>query len=274
VTPIALTIAGSDPSGGAGIQADLKAFSANGAYGAAVLTALTVQNTCGVSGIFGVPAEFVRQQIDSVLEDLDVDVVKTGMLGSPEVVAAVAAAVRDHNVRMLVVDPVMVATSGDALAAAGTVEAVRELLLPLATLVTPNLPEAAQLLGCASLQEAEVEAAASALRGLGAQAALVKGGHGTGPTSTDVLADDRGVERWAAERVPTQNTHGTGCTLASAIAAHLARRMDLRAAVGEAKEYLTDSLRHADELDVGHGHGPVHHFSAYWDARTGARTPR
>lgn len=274
MTAIALSVAGSDPSGGAGIQADLKAFSANGVYGAAVLTALTAQNTRGVSGVLGVPPEFVRQQLDSVLDDLDVDVVKTGMLGSAEIVAVVADAVRDHRVRTLVVDPVLVATSGDSLAAEGTVDAVRDILLPLATVVTPNFPEAAQLLHIDRVDETDAEEAARAIVGLGAKAALVKGGHGTGEQSVDVLVDGRDVMHFATDRVPTTNTHGTGCTLASAIAAHLARGRQLRDAVVEAKWYLTDSLRHADELTVGSGHGPVHHFSTWWDAPTGARTPR
>ena len=263
---VVLSVAGSDPSGGAGIQADLKTFSALGTYGGAVITALTAQNTRGVSGILPVSAEFVTQQLDSVLEDLDVRVVKTGMLGSPEVVEAVASAVERHRVRGLVVDPVMVATSGDRLVSVETVDAIRTRLLPLATLLTPNLPEAATLLGWEAVGEAQMMDAARGLRELGCAAALVKGGHLDGVMSTDVLADDEGIQVFGAPRVRTSNTHGTGCTLASAVAAHLALGLPLREAVMRSKAYLTRALKGADELAVGSGHGPVHHFADWWDA--------
>ncbi|RZS87036.1 hydroxymethylpyrimidine kinase /phosphomethylpyrimidine kinase [Motilibacter rhizosphaerae] len=269
--PVALSVAGSDPSGGAGMQADLKAFSAMGAYAAAVVTALTAQNTLGVQGIFPVPAEFVQQQLDSVLSDLDVAVLKTGMLGSPEVVEVVAEAVARHDVPVLVVDPVMVATSGDRLVSEETVDAVRELLLPHATLVTPNLPEAATLLGWTEVTEARMPEAAEALRRSGAGAVLVKGGHLVGDTSTDVLVDDDGALAVAAQRVDTANTHGTGCTLASAVAALLAQGVPLRDAVQEAKAYLTRAIAAADGLGVGHGHGPVHHFVDWWEPSRGRR---
>ncbi|RKS71272.1 hydroxymethylpyrimidine/phosphomethylpyrimidine kinase [Motilibacter peucedani] len=267
---VVLTVAGSDPSGGAGIQADLKTFSALGTYGAAVLTALTAQNTRGVTGVHEVPADFVTAQLDAVLGDLDVRCVKTGMLGTPEVVEAVAAAVARHRVPQLVVDPVLVATSGDALGAAGTAEAVRERLLPLATLVTPNLPEAAALLGHPVPDRAAMAQAAQELRALGAGAALVKGGHLDGSTSDDVLADADGLLELSAPRVPTRNTHGTGCTLASAVAAHLARGLPLRESVRLGKDYLTRALLHADELEVGSGSGPVHHFADWWRPEQGA----
>jgi hydroxymethylpyrimidine/phosphomethylpyrimidine kinase len=263
LTPTVITVAGSDPSGGAGIQADLKTFSALGAYGGAVLTALTAQNTRGVTGVLPIPAAFVAEQLDALFADLDVRAVKTGMLGSPDVVEAVADAARRHGVRHLVVDPVMVATSGDRLVDDATVEAIRDRLLPLAAVVTPNLPETAALLGVASVSAGEAAAAAVELHAKG-PAALVKGGHAAGPDAVDVLADDDGVLELRVPRVPTANTHGTGCTLSSAIAVGLGHGRPLRDAVRDAKTYLTDALLAADQLHVGAGHGPVHHFHAWW----------
>jgi hydroxymethylpyrimidine/phosphomethylpyrimidine kinase len=264
-TPAALSVAGSDPSGGAGIQADLKTFSALGVYGAAALTALTAQNTLGVTGVYPVPADFVTAQLDAVLSDLDVRALKTGMLWSADVVAAVVASVRRYAVPAVIVDPVMVATSGDRLVDQGTVDAIRDLLLPVATLVTPNLPEAAALVeGAVPKDEASMVDAGTAIRELGAGAALVKGGHLRGGEATDVLVDAEGVLRVPSRRIPTENTHGTGCTLASAIAARMAQGDDLRSAVVAAKSYLTGALEAADELQVGAGHGPVHHFYQ-WD---------
>jgi hydroxymethylpyrimidine/phosphomethylpyrimidine kinase len=260
-TPTALTVAGSDPSGGAGIQADLKTFSALGAYGAAVLTALTAQNTLGVRGVHAVPAEFVAAQLDAVLSDLDVRALKSGMLWSADVVRVVVTAVRRYEVPAVIVDPVMVATSGDRLVDQGTVDAIRELLLPVATVVTPNLPEAAALVeGPVPKDEASMVDAGIAIRELGAGAALVKGGHLGGDEATDILVDSRGVLRLRSPRVPTANTHGTGCTLASAIAARMTLGDDLRSAVTAAKTYLAGALAAADQLEVGAGHGPVHHF--------------
>lgn len=261
---VVLSVAGSDPSGGAGIQADLKTCSALGVYGAAVLTALTAQNTLGVTGVLPVDAVFVADQLDAVLSDLDVRVLKTGMLGTPEVVEAVASAIERYEIEQAVVDPVMVATSGDRLVGVGTVEAIRDRLLPLATVITPNLPEAATLLGVGAVGADEMADAAIRLCELGASAALVKGGHLIGARSVDVLADAEGTESFDAERVATSNTHGTGCTLASAIAAYLALGHPLREAVGLAKAYLTRALRGADSLGVGHGYGPVHHFVDQW----------
>lgn len=263
MTPTVITVAGSDPSGGAGIQADLKTFSALGAYGGAVLTALTAQNTLGVTGVMPIPAAFVAEQLDALFADLDVRAVKTGMLGSPDVVEAVADAARRYGVRHLVVDPVMVATSGDRLVDDATVEAIRDRLLPLAAVVTPNLPETAALLGVASVSAGEAAAAAVELHAKG-PAALVKGGHAAGPDAVDVLADDDGVLELRVPRVPTTNTHGTGCTLSSAIAVGLGHGRPLRDAVRAAKSYLTDALLAADQLHVGAGHGPVHHFHAWW----------
>jgi hydroxymethylpyrimidine/phosphomethylpyrimidine kinase len=261
-TATVLTVAGSDPSGGAGVQADLKTFTALGVYGGAVLTALTAQNTRGVTGVHPVPADFVTAQLDAVLGDLDVRALKTGMLWSAEVVGAVADAVARHQVPAVVVDPVMVATSGDRLVDEGTVAAVRERLLPLATLVTPNLPETATLLGDAQPpdDEAAMSAAGARLRELGAHAALVKGGHGTGEESLDVLVDAAGAVRMSAPRIRTTGTHGTGCTLSAAVAARLAAGDDLRTAVRAAKEYLTAALAAGADLQVGGGAGPVDHL--------------
>ncbi|MGH3322371.1 MAG: bifunctional hydroxymethylpyrimidine kinase/phosphomethylpyrimidine kinase [Streptosporangiaceae bacterium] len=259
--PVMLSVAGSDPSGGAGIQADLKTATALGVYGAAVITSLTAQNTTGVSGIFGVPAEFVARQYESVVTDLDVHALKIGMLGSADVVVALAEAMRRYPVRHVVLDPVMVATSGDRLVPEDTVDAIRTHLLPLASVVTPNLLEAGTLLGWPAPRErGEMAAAAAALRELGAGAALVKGGHLTDTTSDDVLVDAEGAAEFASARVATGNTHGTGCTLSSAIASMLVRRLPLRQAVEEAKNYVTGALRGGADLHVGAGSGPVDHL--------------
>jgi hydroxymethylpyrimidine/phosphomethylpyrimidine kinase len=266
MTPVVLSVAGSDPSGGAGIQADLKTFSALGTYGAAAITALTAQNTCGVSGVLPIPASFVTDQLDALFTDLDIRAVKTGMLGGPEVVEAVAGAVSRYRVKNLVVDPVMVAASGDRLVSDETVAAIRDRLLPVATLVTPNLPEAATLLGWDEVTSSTMTKAAESLLALGPAAALVKAGHAEGPEAVDVLADAEGIREYRAPRIDTRNTHGTGCTLASAIAARLAHGAQLRDAVDIAKRYLTGALRAADSLRVGHGRGPVHHFHSWWEA--------
>ncbi len=262
-TPAVISVAGSDPSGGAGIQADLKTFSALGVYGGAVIAALTAQNTRGVTGVHAVPAAFVTDQLDAVLDDLDVRAIKTGMLGDPGTVQAVADAVRRHDVANLVVDPVVVSTSGDRLVSAETLDVIREELLPLATVVTPNLDEAATLLGVEAIGSEQAAAAAARLHASG-PATIVKGGHDDTPDAVDVLADDDGVLELRVERIPTRNTHGTGCTFAAAIAAGLAQDMELRPAVDEAKAYVTEALRAAGNLNVGSGHGPVHHFHAWW----------
>ncbi|TDE09649.1 bifunctional hydroxymethylpyrimidine kinase/phosphomethylpyrimidine kinase [Jiangella asiatica] len=266
-TPTVITVAGSDPSGGAGIQADLKTFSALGAYGGAVLTALTAQNTHGVTGVLPVPGGFVADQLTALLDDLDVRAIKTGMLGGPDVVEAVADAVVRYAVPNVVVDPVMVATSGDRLVDDATVEAIRDRLLPLATVVTPNLPEAATLLGRPSVTAAEAADAAAELHAKG-PATVVKGGHGDEPDAVDVLVDDDGTLELRVPRVRTANTHGTGCTFSSAIAVGLAHGRTLRESVSDAKAYLTAALRAADQLRVGGGHGPVHHFHAWWAPAT------
>ncbi len=265
MTAIALTIAGSDSSGGAGIQADLKTFSALGVYGASVITALTAQNTKGVTGIHDVPPDFITAQIDAVFDDLDVRAVKIGMLSQVSAIEAVAEGLDRHAAQNIVLDPVMVATSGDKLLAANAVDALRKLLIPRALVITPNLPEAAALLdGTIAHDEAAMEKQARALLALGAQAVLIKGGHGTSTESVDLLVDGDGVTRLTAPRIATENTHGTGCTLSSAIAAGLAKGRDLPTAAREAKRYITDAIAAADTLAIGQGHGPVHHFHAWW----------
>ena len=265
MTPIALTIAGTDPSGGAGIQADLKTFAALGVYGASVITALVAQNTQGVRAIHDVPPDFIAEEIDSVFDDLSVDAVKIGMLSRPEVIETVVAGLDRHRAQTVVVDPVMVAQSGDRLLVPEAVEALRMLLLPKATIITPNLPEAAVLLDEAPAKtEEEMRWQGERLLALGPKAVLVKGGHGTEAESVDILVDAGGARRFSAPRIATKNTHGTGCTLSSAIAAGLAKGLELPAAVGAAKDYLTAALAAADRLTIGKGHGPVHHNFAQW----------
>ncbi len=264
-TPIALTIAGSDSGGGAGIQADLKAFSALGAYGCSVITALTAQNTQGVTGIMDVPPEFVTRQLSAVFDDIAVDAVKIGMLSRPETIASVAQGLKTYQPRHVVLDPVMVAKSGDALLQPDAVSSLKQQLLPLATIITPNLPEAAALLGReGALDRESMERAATDLLQLGAGAVLLKGGHLGGADSSDLLFDGEALHWLEAARIETGNTHGTGCTLSSAIAALLARGYGLTAAVEGAKAYIAEAIAHADSLEVGHGHGPVHHFHAFW----------
>jgi hydroxymethylpyrimidine/phosphomethylpyrimidine kinase len=256
--PIALTIAGSDSSGGAGIQADLKTFTAFGVYGASVITALTAQNTQGVRSFETVSPAFVVAQMDAVLEDLEVGAIKTGMLATAEIVTAISNRLAAGRQPPLVVDPVMVATSGDALIAPDAVEAVRSKLLPLAALITPNLPEAARLLETKqAITDDEVAAQAKALYALGCRAVLVKGGHGEGDTAVDYLYDGAIVQRFARPRVDTRHTHGTGCTLSAAITALLARGAPLHAAVERAKTFVWQGLQEGRNLRIGHGSGPV-----------------
>ncbi len=265
MTAIAATVAGSDSSGGAGIQADLKTFAALGVYGASVITALTAQNTQGVTAIHNVPVDFIAAQIDTVFSDLDVAAVKIGMLSQVAIIETVARGLERHRARNIVLDPVMVATSGDRLLAADAVEALRNVLIPRAIVVTPNLPEAAALTGAtAARNEREMEIQARELLTLGARNVLIKGGHGSGDESVDLLVGEGELLRLSARRVATKNTHGTGCTLSSAIAAGLARGLDLRTAAREAKAFVTAAVAAADTLDVGHGHGPLHHFHATW----------
>ncbi len=265
MAPIALTIAGSDSGGGAGIQADLKAMSALGVFGASVVTAVTAQNTHAVTAVHGIPLDIVSAQIDAVLSDLDVRAIKIGMLATPEIIHSVALGIADFK-GPVVLDPVMVAKSGDALLADDAIQTLRDVLLPRATVLTPNLPEAACLLnaGAANTPE-EMEMQGRALCALGADAVLMKGGHGTGAVCHDLLITAAGiVAEYQAARHDTKNTHGTGCTLSSAIAAGLARGMDLPAATARAHGYLQAAIARADELQVGSGHGPVHHFHRVW----------
>lgn len=258
--PIALTLAGSDSSGGAGIQADLKTFSAFNVYGAAVLTALTAQNTHGVTAVLAVPADFIAQQIAAVADDLTVAAVKTGMLGDTPTVDAVVNAITRHGLGPLVVDPVMVATSGDILLAPDAVDAVRSRLLPLADLITPNLLEAAHLTGSAPATSTDqMRRQGEALLHLGAKAVLVKGGH-TGGDATDVLVSHAGTRTFTAPRIETRHTHGTGCTLSAAIAACLARGLELHDAIASAKSYVWHALQAGRSLGVGSGNGPLDHL--------------
>jgi hydroxymethylpyrimidine/phosphomethylpyrimidine kinase len=263
--PIALTIAGSDSSAGAGVQADLKTFAALGVYGASAITALTAQNTTGVTGIHDVPADFVIAQIDAVFSDLDVKAVKIGMVARQATIEAIVAALLRWSPKHVVLDPVMVATSGSHLLARDAVEALRKKLIPRATLITPNLPEAAALLADAvASDEAAIAEQGRRLLALGCGHVLIKGGHGARAESTDYLISADRVIALAAPRVATQNTHGTGCSLSSAIAAGLAKGEDMASAVRSAKLWISAAIAAADRLAVGHGHGPIHHFHKFY----------
>jgi hydroxymethylpyrimidine/phosphomethylpyrimidine kinase len=262
--PVVLTIAGSDSGSGAGIQADLKTFAALGVYGVSVVAALTAQNTKGVFGIHEVPADFIAAQLNAVFADFDVAAVKIGMLGNAPAIAAVADGLRRYRARNAVLDPVMTASSGDELLRADAMTGLRE-LMALARLVTPNLPEAAALTGEKEARdEAGMRAQAQKLLALGAGAVLIKGGHGSGPESVDLLVEAGNCTRFAMPRIKARNSHGTGCTLASAIAAGLAKNLSLANAVRDAKSYVSDALKAADRLDIGSGSGPLHHFHKWW----------
>ena len=261
MTPIALTIAGSDSSGGAGVQADLKTFAAFGVYGASVLTALTAQNTQGVRAIHDVPADFIAAQIDAVFSDLAVGAVKIGMLSRSAAIEAVSRGLSRHRAPNIVLDPVMVATSGDRLLAQEALDTLRRELIPRALVVTPNLPEAALLTGASPARnERDMEVQAREILALGCRHVLIKGGHGEGEEAVDLLIGEGKVLRLSAKRIASRNTHGTGCTLSSAIAAGLAKGVDLVGAVQEAKTYVTGAIAAVDRLSVGHGHGPLNHF--------------
>ncbi|MGR3513465.1 MAG: bifunctional hydroxymethylpyrimidine kinase/phosphomethylpyrimidine kinase [Paracoccaceae bacterium] len=264
-TPIALTIAGSDSGGGAGIQADLKAMSALGVYGASVITAVTAQNTRAVTAVEGISLEVIAAQIAAVLDDLDVGAIKIGMLATPDIIDTVAKALEGYA-GPIVLDPVMVAKSGDALLQDDAVATLREVLLPRATILTPNLPEAARLLGQDDAEDtAHMVAQGQALAALGPDAVLMKGGHGSDAVCTDLLLDTETVlAELTAPRLATKNTHGTGCTLSSAIAAGLAKGLAPGEAVRAAHAYLQGAIRAADTLTIGTGHGPVHHFHEVW----------
>lgn len=262
----AMTIAGSDSGGGAGIQADLKTFSALGVFGASVITAVTAQNTTGVRAVEDIAPATIAAQIDAVFEDIEVGATKIGMVSRADTIAVIAERLRHYGVRP-VLDPVMVATSGDRLLQPDAIDALRAQLVPLAVLVTPNLHEAALLTGTpVAVDEAAMAAQAEAIVAAGAAAVLVKGGHGTGAYSTDMLFDGHAFTRFSEPRIRTRNTHGTGCTLSAAIAAGLARGLALPEAVGEAKAYLQAALEAGSTLSVGRGSGPVHHFHSWWDA--------
>ena len=270
-TAIALTIAGSDSSGGAGIQADLKTFSALGVYGASAITALTAQNTRGVHDVMAVPPEFVLAQMRSVATDLEVGAIKIGMLATAEIIEAVATGLDDFPDVPVVLDPVMVATSGDLLLDQDAVGVLRDKLLPRATIVTPNLAEGAALLDEPhESREQMLEGRAERLLALGTGAVLLTGGESIAETALDLFADEDGIQRLEAPRHQTVNTHGTGCTLSSAIAAELAKGESLMKAVKIAKLYVTAAIIAADELAVGKGRGPVHHFHALWAKANGA----
>ena len=267
VTHIALTIAGSDSGGGAGIQADIKAMSALGVYAASVVTAVTAQNTKAVTAVHGIPLDVFGAQIEAVLDDLKVDAIKIGMLATPEIIQCVANGVRDFA-GPIVLDPVMIAKSGDALLQPDAVSTLRDILLPRATVLTPNLPEAACLLDESVAETTEeMIMQGKALCDLGAQHVLVKGGHARGEVCHDVLLS-RGqlLAEFTAPRRRTANTHGTGCTLSSSIAAGLAKGLPMENAVGEAHVYLQSAIAAADDLEIGRGHGPVHHFHKFWSA--------
>ncbi|TDK45739.1 bifunctional hydroxymethylpyrimidine kinase/phosphomethylpyrimidine kinase [Antarcticimicrobium luteum] len=260
----ALTIAGSDSGGGAGIQADLKTFSALGVYGTSAITAITAQNTRGVFAVEAVSPAVVMAQIAAVLDDIPPQAIKIGMLASPEIVAAVADAIAGYG-GPVVLDPVMVAKSGDALLAEEAEVALIERLLPRADVLTPNLPEAARLLRCGDARDAgETEAQGRALLGLGARAVVMKGGHAEGPSCIDRLVTASGVVAMEQPRLATRNTHGTGCSLSSAIAAELAQGASVMDAVRRAQAWVHGAIRAADGLDIGDGHGPVHHFHEVW----------
>ncbi len=263
--PNVASIATVDPSGGAGSLADLKTFSALGAYGAGIVVALTAQNTARVAGIHEAPPGFVTLQIDTLFEDVRIDAVKVGALISAPLMHAVAAGLRRHHVRHVVLDPVMVAKSGDRLLREDAMEALRGEMLPLASIVTPNLPEAGELLGRVVSERLEdMRDAARALHALGPAHVLLKGGHGSGDAIVDVLYDGANFIELRAERVRTRNTHGTGCTLSSAIAALLPQRASVAEAVRDAHRYVVGAIRAADRLCVGRGHGPLHHFHELW----------
>jgi hydroxymethylpyrimidine/phosphomethylpyrimidine kinase len=265
MTAIALTIAGSDSGGGAGIQADLKTFSALGVYGASVVTALTAQNTLGVQGVHDVPPAFVADQMRSVLSDLDVRAIKIGMLSNSGTIGAVARALRSLSRAPIVLDPVMVATSGDQLLQPSAIEALRRDLMPMAGVVTPNLHEAAALTGEPfAANELEMERQARMLLAQGAPAVLIKGGHGTSAERVDLLVTPHETRRLAAPRIATGDVHGAGCTLSAAIAAGLAKGLPLADACTAAKTYVSAAIFAAARLKVGQGHGPAHHFHAWW----------
>ncbi|WP_294892442.1 bifunctional hydroxymethylpyrimidine kinase/phosphomethylpyrimidine kinase [uncultured Gilliamella sp.] len=264
MTTVALTIAGSDPSGGAGIQADLKAFSALGAYGMSVITALTAQSTQGVNGVHAIPSQFIEAQFNTLYQDIYIDSVKIGMLMNKEIVTTVHQLLNNHPIANIVLDTVMIAKGGHPLLKADAISAIRDLLLPLATIITPNLPEAAALLDCSEAKnEEQMQQQGYELLKLGCQAVLMKGGHLPSQESPDYLITRNNIIRMTSPRIATRNTHGTGCTLSAAIAALLPKH-HLEDAIKHAKNYLQGAIEHADSLKIGKGIGPTHHFYQWW----------
>jgi hydroxymethylpyrimidine/phosphomethylpyrimidine kinase len=261
-----LTIAGSDSGGGAGIQADLKTFSALGCYGMSVITALTAQNTQGVKAIHAVPPAFAVEQIEAVMSDIGADAIKIGMLYSAELIEAVAQELKKHGARKIVLDPVMVAQSGHKLLQDDAIEAIKMHLMPLADVVTPNIPEAEVLGGMQLTQWSDIESAAETLAKYGSRSILIKGGHGDERKSTDLLflAGEGRFVSLAADRIETRNNHGTGCTLSSAIASYMAKGSDIEEAVQKAKTFMNQAIAAGAAYKIGHGHGPVHHFFEWW----------
>jgi hydroxymethylpyrimidine/phosphomethylpyrimidine kinase len=257
----ALTIAGSDSGAGAGIQADLKTFAALGVYGTSTITAITAQNTQGVTRIFELDPDLVAAQIDAVIQDIGADAVKTGMLSNSAIIEAVARKIREYGIVNLVVDPVMVSKSGDLLLRADAIEALKSRLIPLATVVTPNLPEAEQLTGVHGARMKDLQEAARLIVAMGAKSVVIKGGHRKGP-ATDLFYDGMKFRSFSAARVATRNTHGTGCTFSAAIAANLARGEKPEQAVAHAKTYITRAIRNS--FAIGAGHSPVNHFYRFW----------
>ena len=258
-----LSIAGSDPSGGAGIQADLKTFAANGVYGMAAITALTVQNTVGVQGIHLVPAKFVSSQIEAIFSDIAVSSAKVGMVGNAEIAEGVGTTLAKYRNLISVVDPVMVAKGGSPLLDKKAIQAVKDNLIPLATIVTPNLPEAAILLGSSiAKSEEDIVYQGKALLNLGPKSILMKGGHSEGITSNDLLVTENNYVWFKEKRINTKNTHGTGCTLSSSIASFLAKDFSVEESVSKAKKFVTNAIRNSEKLSVGKGHGPTNHFYA------------
>ena len=258
----AMTVAGSDSGGGAGLQADLKTFAANGVYGTSVVTTITAQNTLGVQEVLELPIALIESQIDSVLTDIGTDVVKTGMLYSSEVIRAVAAKINQYDIGLLVVDPVMKAKGGAKLINDEAIDTLRNVLLPMATVITPNAPEAQDLTGIVVKDIDSAREAAIKLVEMGAKSAVVKGGHFDVGPATDVLYDGEEFRLFTTRRVDTPNTHGTGCTFASATAAGLAKGKSIRDSVSDAKSYVTGAIR--NNFPMGNGHGPLNHFYEYW----------
>ncbi|MDF7669975.1 bifunctional hydroxymethylpyrimidine kinase/phosphomethylpyrimidine kinase [Orbaceae bacterium ESL0721] len=267
MTITCLTIAGSDPSGGAGIQADIKTFSALGTYAMSVITALTAQNTLGVKDVFAIPPQFIAEQFSTIIEDITVDSLKIGMLMNSEIVEKVSELLKHNPIPYVVLDTVMIAKGGAPLLTDDAISTIRDKLLPLATIITPNLPEAAALLGIDEAKnEDEMVAQGVALLNLGCKGVLIKGGHLVSENSPDYFVTQQQIIRYSSPRIHTKNTHGTGCTLSAAIAA-LLPQMPMEDAIKEAKKYLYQAILHADSLKIGNGIGPTHHFAGLWSTK-------